>query len=212
MHPLVISRVSERLGLQLRTCGEDLSLQEKVEWTRLPQVPDPVMGRDGASQASAGGDFCFMSLCLLGIAGGLVLSLGHSGPLQGSHRQPQRSLLRLPRWGYPMRRGPCSQAVALQRLLLKAKGMRFPAGLGRRVFKPKNRAWCVQAGKPPSSYISVMQGAASEMMTSSRTRYLGLHLSCLALVGEMARCKRQDVRLTAKGQPQSAPGPASCPG
>lgn len=120
--------------------------------------------------------------------------------------------LRLPRWGYPMKRGPCSEVVALQRLLLKEKGMRFPAGLGRRVFKPKNRAWCVQAGKPPSSYISVMQGAASEMMTSSSTRYLGLHLSCLVLVGEMARCKMQDVRLTAKGQPQSAPGPASCPG
>lgn len=63
-----------------------------------------------------------------------MLSLGHSGPLQGSHRQPRRSPLRLPRRGYPMRRGPCSEVVALQRLLLKEKGMHFPAALGGRVF------------------------------------------------------------------------------
>lgn len=56
-----------------------------------------------------------------------------------------------------------------------------------------------------------MQGAALETVTGSSTRQLGLHLSCFALVGDMAWCEMQDIGMTAKGQPQSVPGPASCP-
>jgi len=54
-----------------------------------------------------------------------------------------------------------------------------------------------------------MQAAASETVTGSSTRHLGLHLSCFALVawGEM-----QDISMAENSQPQSAPGPASCPG